>query len=94
MLAEEILPLLRLSGNSRSELDGKDDEDYPENDGIGTDQSDQTQGYNTWSYDQGCTQEHGVDSSQCQRPLLSNRQPYKAAAISITPVTIAHAAMR
>src|SRR5258706_3640729 len=59
----------------RSELDGKDDEDYPENDGTGTDQLDQTQEYNIRSYDQKCTQEHGEDSSQCQRPLLSNRQP-------------------
>ena len=60
MLVEEMLPLLRLSGNSRSELDGKDDEDYPEHDGIGTDQLDQ---------------EYGEDSGQGQRPLLSNRQP-------------------
>ena len=90
-----MLPLLRLSGNSRSELDSKDDEDYPEHDGIGTDQPGQTQESNTRSHDQEYTQGHGEDSSQCQRPLLSNRQPSrKAAAISITPVTIAHAAMR
>jgi hypothetical protein len=60
MFVEEMLPLLHLSGNSRSELDGKDDEDYPEHDGIGTDLLDT---------------EYGEDSGQDQRPLLSNRQP-------------------
>jgi hypothetical protein len=50
-----LLPCLR-KRYCCSELDGKDDEDYPENDGIGTDQPGQTQEYNIRSYDQKCTQ--------------------------------------